>query len=92
MEFKYPPELHDQNDDYLLASTVMKYEPEITGEKQHNVRAKYFGAACPISRNLICSVLSKKHYVDLGQLLRFYLNRKMKLVTVHCAIRFNLSP
>ena len=69
----------------------MTIEPEITGEKQHNLRAKYFGAACPYSRKLICSFLPKKHYVVLGQLLSFYLNRGMRLVKVHRAIRFKSS-
>ena len=83
------PEIHDCDDDYLLAPQVMTIEPEITGVTQHNLRAKYFGAACPFSRKLICSFLLKKHYVVLGQLLRFYLDRGMRLVKVHRAIRFN---
>ena len=67
----YPPELHERDDDYPLAPEVMTIEPGITGEKQHNLRSQYFGAACPYSRKLICSFLPKKHYVVLGQLLRF---------------------
>ena len=66
----------------------MTIEPEITYEKQHNLRAQYFGAACPYSRKLICSFFTKKHYVVLGQLLRFSLDRGMRLVKVHRAIRF----
>ena len=71
VDLEYPPELHERNDDYPLAPEVMTIEPEITGEKQHNLRAQYFGAACPYSRKLICSFLPIKHYVVLGQLLRF---------------------
>ena len=70
----------------------MTIEPEITGEKQHNLRAQYFGAACSYSRKLICSFLQKKHYVVLFQLLRFYLDRGMRLAKVHRAIRFKSSP
>ena len=70
----------------------MTIEPEITGEKQHNLRAQYIGAACPYSRKLISSFLPKKHYVMLGQLLRFYFDREMRLVIVHKAIRFKSSP
>ena len=92
VDLEYPPELHDRDDDYPLAPEVMTIEPEITGVKQHNLRAQYFGAACPFSRKLICSFLPTKHYVVLGQLLRFYLDRGMRLVTVHRAIRFNSSP
>ena len=50
VDLKYPPELHERDDDYPLAPEVMTIEPEITGEKQHNLRAQYFGAACPYSR------------------------------------------
>ena len=92
VDLEYPPELHDRDDDYPLAPEVMTIEPEITGVKQHSLRAQYFKAACPFSRKLICSFLPKKHYVVLGQLLRFYLDRGMRLVKVHRAIRFNSSP
>ena len=92
VDMEYPPELHEGDDDYPLAPEVMTIEPEITGEKQHNLRAQYFCAACPYSRELICSFLPKKQYVVLGQLLRFYLDRGMRLVKVHRAIRFKCSP
>ena len=71
---------------------VLTIEPEIIGEKQHNLRAQYFGAACPYSRKLICFLFPKKHSVVLGQLLRFYRNRAMRLVKLHRAIRFKPSP
>ena len=70
----------------------MTIEPEITGEKQHNLRAQYFGAACPYSQKLICSFFPKKHYVVLGQRLRFYLDRGMRLVKLYRAIRFRSLP
>ena len=73
---EYSPKLHGRTDDYPLAPEVMTIESEITCEKQHNLRAQYFGAACPYSRKLIRSFLPKKHYVVLGQLLRFYLDRE----------------
>ena len=92
MDLEYLPELHDRYDDYPLAFEVMSIEPEITGVKQHNLRTQYFGAACPFSQKLICSFLPKKHYVVLGQLLRFYLDRGMRLLKVYRAIRLNSSP
>ena len=33
---EYPPELHERDDDYLLAQEVMTIELEITCQKQHN--------------------------------------------------------
>ena len=92
MDFKYMPVVHERGDDYPLAPKVMIIEPESTNEMQHNLLAQYLGAACPYSRKLICSFLQKKHYVVRDQLLRFYLDRKMKLVKVNCAIRFKSSP
>ena len=70
----------------------MTIKPTITGVKQQNLRAQYFEAACPFSRKLICSFLHKKHYGVLEQLLRFYLDRGMRLVKVHRAIRLISSP
>ena len=92
VDLEYPPEQHERDDDYLLAPEVMTIVPEITGEKQHILRAQYYGAACPYSRKRICSFLPKKHYVVLGQLFRFYLDRGIRLVKVHRAIRFKSSP
>ena len=70
----------------------MNIDAEITGEKQHQLRSKYFGAACPFSRKLVCSFLPKRKYVGHGHLLRSYLDRGMKLVQVHRAIRFATNP
>ena len=33
---------------------VLIIKPEITGVKQHNLRAQYFKTACSFSQNLIC--------------------------------------
>ena len=40
VDLEYPPELHERDDDYPLAPEVMTFEPEITGEKQHNLSAQ----------------------------------------------------
>ena len=74
VDLEYPPKLLERNEKYPRANVVITIEHEITSEKQHNLRAQYFGAECPFSRKLICSFVLKKHYVMLGQLLRFYLN------------------
>ena len=91
VDLEYPFDLHERGDDYPLVQEIMTIEPEITGEKKHNLRAQYSGAACPYSRKLICLFFPKKHYVVLGQQLRFYLDRGMMLVKVHSAIRFKSS-
>ena len=55
----------------------------MTSEMQHELRAKYFGAASPFSRKLVCSFLSKRKYVMQGSNLRFDLDRGLKLVKIH---------
>ena len=92
VDLEYSKKLHERVNDYLLALEIMTIEPAITGERQHNLRTQYFDAACPDSRKLICSFFPKKPYVVLGQLLRFYLDRGMRLVKVHRAIRFQSKP
>ena len=62
------------------------------GEKQHALRAKYLVSASPHSRKLVCSFLSKRRYTVLGHLLKFYLDRGMRLTKVHRAIRFSAAP
>ena len=57
MDLEYLAELHNRDDDYPLAQEVMTMEPEITGAKQHNLRAQYFGADCSFSRKMICFFL-----------------------------------
>lgn len=47
VDFEYPPELYERDDDYPLASKVMTIELEIICVKQHNLRVLYFGAAGP---------------------------------------------
>ena len=73
VDMEYPAELHDRDDDYPLAPETMTIEADITGKKQHELHAKYFGAACPFSRKLLCSFLPKRKYVVHGHLLQFIL-------------------
>ena len=57
-------------------------------EKQLQLRRRYYGAAEPYSKKLVCSLLPKKHYVVYGEMLRFYVERGMRITKVHTAIRF----
>ena len=92
VDIEYPSDLHESDDDYPMAPELMTIAPEITGPKQHELRAKYFAAACQYSRKLVCSFLPKKRYVMLGHMLRFYLDCKMKLIKVHRGIKFTANP
>ena len=92
MDLNHSQELHDRDDDYPITPELITIDAIITGVKQHELRAQYIGAACPFTKNLVCSFVAKKHYVVLGQLLAFYLDRGMYLVNVHRAIGFFSSP
>ena len=50
-DLEFPPELHERDDDYPLALEVLIIEPEITGEKQHNLCSQYFVTACRTAGN-----------------------------------------
>ena len=69
----------------------MTIEAVITSEKQHELRAKDFGAACPFSRKLVCSLLSKKNYTVQGSNMKHYLVRGMKLIKIHCNICYTAN-
>ena len=88
MDLKYLHARHER-DYYPLDPELMTIVPEITGDdKQNNLRAKFFGAACAYSRKLICSFLPKQLKVVLGQLLQFNFDRGMRFLKLHQAIRF----
>ena len=59
----YPPELLERDDNYSLAPETINIDAEITSEQQHELRGKYFKAACPFSRKLVCLSLPKLKYV-----------------------------
>ena len=89
---EYPTALHERDDNYPMAPELMTITPDTTGPKQQELKDKYFASACPYSRKLICSFLPKKRYVVLGHMLRFYLDRGMKLIKVHRGIKFTANP
>ena len=60
--------------------------------KQHQLQIKYYGATRSSKHKLICTFLTKKHYVIYSSLLLFYLERGLLVSKVHRAIQFNVSP
>ena len=91
VDMEYSSTLHERDDVYPMAPELMAIMPETTSQKQHDLMAKYFTAAYPYSRKLICSFLPKKRYVVLGHMLCFYLDRRMKLIKVHRGIKFTAN-
>ena len=44
MDFDYPNDLPERDNDFIVARELMTIEAEITGVKQHPFRAKFIGA------------------------------------------------
>ena len=88
VDLEYPREIHDRDDDYPLAPEVMEIKTEMVSAKHLQLRRKYYGAATPYSRKLVCSLLPKNKYVIHSENLKFYLERGMKVTKVHRGIMF----
>ena len=63
VDLEYFHELHDSDDEYPLASYVMEIKTEMLSKKHLQLRLKYYDAATPCSRKLVCSLLPKKENV-----------------------------
>ena len=81
--------MHDCNDDYPLAPELMEIKIEMLSATHLQLRRKYFGAATPYSRKLVCSLLPKKKYVLHSENLKFYLERGVKVTKVYRGIKFS---
>ena len=57
-------------------------------EKQIRLCRLYYGDSDPLSQKLICSLLSKIRYVVFSEMLKFYIERGMKVTKLYRAICF----
>ena len=89
VDLLYPSEIHDRDDDYLMAPQMMDVKPEMLSEAQHKLQVHYFNGADGGSKKLICSFLPRLKYKVFGQNLQFYLARGMRLTKVHRGIKFS---
>ena len=89
VDLEFPREIHDRDDDYPLAPEVLEIKTEMLSAKHLQLRRKYYGAATPCSRKLVCSLLPKKKYVLHSENLKCYLERGMKVTKVHRGIKFS---
>ena len=92
VDLEYPQEIHDRDNDYPMAPELLDIAPEMMSDTQHRLVVKYFNAAVPGSKKLICSLMSKRNYVVFGEILRHYLSRGMKLTKLHRGIKFTALP
>ena len=75
VDLAYPDDIHKREDDYHLAPEVMEIKTDMLSEKQLRFRRLDYGNSNPLSRKLIFSLLTKKHYVVFDQTLKFYIDR-----------------
>jgi len=92
VDLEYPQEYHDRDDDYPLAPELMEVVTEMLSGKQMELMRKYYGVTKKYSKKLICSLLSKKHYVVHSELLKFYMERGLVVTKVHRGIRYKSDP
>ena len=59
IDLEYPANIHDRDDDYLLAPELLEIKTEMLSEKQLRVRRLYYDDSEPFSRKLVCSLLPK---------------------------------
>ena len=89
VDLEYPRKIHDR-DNYSLAPEVMVIKTEMLSAKHLQLRRKYYNAATPYSRKLVCSLLlKKKKYVLNSEIIKFYLEQGMKVTKVHRGIKFS---
>ena len=67
VDLEYPDNIHDRDDDYLLAPELLKIQTEMLSEKQLRLRRLDYGDSEPFSRKLVCSLLPKKNYVVFSE-------------------------
>ena len=73
VDLVYPREIYDRDDDYPLAPELVEIKTEMLSAKHLQLSRKYYGAATPYSRKLVCSLLPKKKYVFHSENLKFSL-------------------
>ena len=95
VDLEYLEDIHKPDDDYSLAPEVMEIKTDMLSEKQLRLRRLYYGDSNPLSRKLICSLLTKTHYVVYSETLKFYsetlkfyINRGITVTKVHRGIRY----
>ena len=89
VDLEYPREIHDRDDDYPLAPEFIEIKTEMLSAKHLQLRRKYYIAATPYSRKLVCSLLSNKKYVLQRENFKFYLERGMKVTKFNSGIKFS---
>ena len=84
MDLHYPPELHDEHNDYPLAPERLA----VTEDMLSNY-AKSFPDRPKATQKLIPNLMDKSHYVVHYLNLKLYLQLGMKVTAIHRVLQFH---
>ena len=90
-DLDYPPELHEEHNDYPLAAERMQINYQSLSAKQIEINRHYDMARNSKVAKLIPNLLNKRHYICDYLNLKFYLEHGLKLVKVHRVISYKQS-
>ena len=87
VDLEYPPNLHDDHNDYPLAVERFDIKVENLSEEQRRIIRAY-GKKEGGSTKLVPNLFNKEHYVVHYLLLKFYLEQGFMLKKVHRVVSF----
>ena len=91
-DLEYPPEIHDEHNDYPLAPERIAVDMKMVSEKQLEILRHYDRSRNKENIKLVPNLLNKTKYCVHFRLLKFYLTHGMKLQKIHRVIRFEQTP
>jgi hypothetical protein len=91
-DLAYPPELHQQHNDYPLAPERLTVTPVMLSEAQAALQEHYqFATKAKPTTKLIPNLLDKERYACHYRNLRYYLEHGLQLVKIHRVLAFRQS-
>jgi hypothetical protein len=91
-DLQYPPELHDEHNDFPLAPERMIVKEEWLSDKQVNIRAQYNMPRGDSNTKLVPNLFDKHKYIVDYRNLKFYLDHGLKLGKIYAVIQYNQKP
>ena len=91
VDLDYPVELHEAHNDFPLAPERIYVQEKWISDNQRTNKANYQMPRRDMSSKLIPNLMHKRDYVVDYRNLKFYLEHGLKLVKVHCAIKYKQS-
>ena len=91
VDLEYPKELHDKHNDYPLAPEIMNVSTDMLSDTQKEIYKSYHFNKTPKdekTNKLILNVNDKENYVVHIKVLKYYLQRGMKINKINRVIQF----